>query len=264
MTLPRGKIALAACFALTLATLLGIAIYWNLPDRLKRGAGSGAGYRPEDLAGTTNYKDAAGVVWVAPAANDVNGRPVELYPDFRMHPLAVAKESANCAWTAEDGRRPDVIRMLAHNDAEYKRMLDENSRIKERQLVYLKQLAALEVQKSRLTGQPMQSLVLPGTDGQEFKVDITSSDLSDSGQIGTFNGFVDGHPETAVSVAFKFGREAYTILSPFDGNDFDAEPRESGEVIVKSIDPSAYDPWRCGGVCGMPVVNTAPKTAAAQ
>jgi hypothetical protein len=242
MTFPRSKVALAACFGLTLAIVLGIAVYWSLPAREHPAPVVTAAQRAANLAGATIYTNGAGEAAIAPAGNSVNGKPLPLYADFQVRPLAVARESAHCAWTAEDGRQPDVIRRLAHNDIEYQRMLDENPRIKERQLVYLKEPAALAVQESRLTGQPLQSLVLPGTDGQEFKVDITSADVSDSGQIGTFNGYIDGHPESAVSVAFKFGREAYTILSPADGNYFDAESRESGEVVVKSFDPNVYSP----------------------
>lgn len=164
------------------------------------------------------------------------------YPNFQLRPLAVARESANFQWTAEDGRLPEVIDKLAHNELEEERMLKENPRIKRRQLVYIKQTAAALVEQAKLTGEKVQRLVLPGLDGQELQFEITHADLEPSGQIGTFTGHLAGRPQSSVSLAYRFGRQAFTILSPEDGNNLDAEPREPGQVIVKSIDPDAYSP----------------------
>jgi hypothetical protein len=168
-------------------------------------------------------------------------------PDtFRRHPFPVARESANYQWTADDGKSPDVIRKLAHNEMEEKRMLAENPRIKRRQLVYIKQPVSALMEQSKLTGEKLKSLVLPGLDGQELQFEITGADLAPSGQIGTFTGHLAGRPQSSVSLAYRFGRQAFTVLSPEDGNNFDAEPREPGEVIVKSIDPATYQPLRGG------------------
>src|SRR5262249_28813495 len=63
-------------------------------------------------------------------------RPFQTYSDFQRHPFNVSLSRAACEWTAEDGRDTNVIRRLAHNELEYARMFDENSRIFRRQLVY--------------------------------------------------------------------------------------------------------------------------------
>jgi len=161
----------------------------------------------------------------------------------KLRPLAVARQSQSIAWTAEDARDPAVIAQIAHNKDEYAKMIDENDRIKRRQLVYLKQTAADLVQLARLTGQPVQSMMLPGLDGQQVKFDVVASDLSPSGQTGSFSGHVEGDLDSIVSVAYQFGREAFTVVSPGTGTYLVGDPREPGEVIVKSIDPDVYVPW---------------------
>jgi hypothetical protein len=83
-------------------------------------------------------------------------------------------------------------------------------------------------------------------DGREVDVEITRSELSPSGQQGMFAGRVSGRADSMVTLAFKGGREAFTVVSPADGLFLQAEPREPGEVIVKSIDPDVYASGYCG------------------
>lgn len=169
-------------------------------------------------------------------------------PEFRLRPLVVARHSGTHEWTSADGKNPDVIRQLAHNGLEYQRMVEENARIKRRQLVYRNETTAALVERNKLTGQPLQRLTLPGLDGQQVDVEITRADLQPSGQQGMFAGHVVGRDDSLVTLAFKGGREAFTILSPSDALFLQAEPREPGEVIVKSIDPDVY----ASGYCGNP------------
>jgi hypothetical protein len=171
-----------------------------------------------------------------------------LFASFQKHPFAIARENENFGWTAEDGKNPEVIRRLAHNELEFERMAEESARIYHRELVYHKETADLLVQQSRLSGEPVRQLTLPGLDGQQVQFEITSSDLSPSGQQGAFSGCVAGRPDSMVTFAFKGGREAFTILSPADGLYLVGEPREPGELIVKSINPETY----VAGVCGNP------------
>ena len=127
-------------------------------------------------------------------------------------------------------------------------MADENRRIYQRQLVYLQESTALLVERARADGQTLRQLTLPGLAGQEIPVDITDADLSPSGQWGTLTGHVRGRLESTVTLAFKGGREAFTVLAPAENLYIVGEPREPGELIVKSINP---DTWIVG-VCGNP------------
>ncbi len=86
----------------------------------------------------------------------------------------------------------------------------------------------------------MKQLTLPGLDGREVVFDITRADLEASLQSGTFAGQIPGHPNSMVTLAYKFGREAFTVISPDDGIFLQGWPREPGEVIVTSFDPDTY------------------------
>jgi hypothetical protein len=163
-------------------------------------------------------------------------------------PFPVTRESAGYQWTSADGKDPEIIRRLAHNDLEFQRMMEENSRILRRQLVYCKETADVIVQQSRSAGTPVQQLVLPGLDGNEIQFEIVTAELTPSGQRGAFSGRVAGRPDSTVTLAFKGGREAFTVMSPADGLYLQGDPREPGELVVKSIDPATYVP----GVCGTP------------
>ena len=165
---------------------------------------------------------------------------------FQLRPLAVARETATHQWTAEDARDTNVIRQLAHNDLEYQRMVEENTRIQRRQLVYRKDTAAAVLQRALLTGEPVGQLTLPGFDGQELQFTIDRSDLELSKQSGSFTGHLAGRPGSLVTLAFKFGREAFTILSSEDGVYLQAHPREPGELIITKFDPEAYQPMPGG------------------
>jgi hypothetical protein len=170
------------------------------------------------------------------------------YSWFQRRPLAVASESETYQWTSADGKDLNVIQQLAHNDLEFERMVSENDRIIRRQLVYHKETTEVLVQRARLSGEPLRRLTLPGLDGQEVQFEITATDLSASGQQGAFAGYVTGRPDSTVTLAFKGGREAFTIISPSDVLYLQGDPREPGEIIVKSINPETY----VQGTCGVP------------
>lgn len=174
----------------------------------------------------------------------VGGTP--RYPDFQQRPLPVELESSNFQWTAADGKDTNIIRRLAHNDAEYQRMVEENGRIKRRQLIYSKNLAAAVMERSRITGEAVRQFTLPGFDGQELQFVIERTDLEPSKQVGTFTGRLVNRPGSMVTMAFKLGREAFTVQSPDDGVYLQANPREPGELILTSFDPDTYLPLPCG------------------
>lgn len=160
----------------------------------------------------------------------------------RSNSTAIIPETAIHRWLAADGRDTNVIRQWAHNDLEYERLVAENDRIKRRQLVYRKDTTAAVMQRSRLSGESVKQLTLPGLDGRELQVEIERTDLEPSQQSGTFTGRLTNRPNSLVTVSFKFGREAFTILSPEDGTFLQGHPREPGEIIITSFDPDGYQP----------------------
>lgn len=162
------------------------------------------------------------------------------WTDFQERPFPVAYESSNVQWTLADGKATNVIRQLAHNDLEYQRMVDENSRIFRRQLVYLKATAAAVFESAKLTRQPVQQLTLPGLDGQELQFQIVKAVGNGSSRQGMFSGHLVGNLDSMVSFAFEDGREAFTVLAPKENIFVVGEPREDGQVIVKGIDPNTY------------------------
>jgi hypothetical protein len=163
-----------------------------------------------------------------------------------LRPLPVARSSEHHEWTGGDGRDPGIIHLIAHGPAEFRRLIEENDRILRRQLVYRKDVFAAAIQRSRLTGEPVRHLLLPGFDGHEFEVDVLRADLAPSGQTGTFTGKLSGQDGSIVTLAFQFGREAFTILSRETGVYLQGHPRESGEIILTSFDPAAYTTQRGG------------------
>lgn len=169
------------------------------------------------------------------------------YPEEAIaRPLPVSVASASHEWTAGDGSNLQVIEQIAHNPEEALRMIEENDRIHRRQLVYRNETAAAVVHQAMATGEAVRRIILPGLDGQELEFVIERADLAPSGQTGSFTGHLAGKPNSQVSLGYKFGRESFTVISPDDQLYLQADPREPGEVIVKSIDPVTYVPGACG------------------
>lgn len=223
-------------FVLVAVAALGVLIWLHRSG----GARPAAPARLEQatITASTNTSGVAAVS-DSPSALDLSNREA-LFPSFRQHPFAVSHEDDHYAWTAEDGRSPAVVRQLAHNELEFERMAGENDRIYRRQLVYLKDTAAAEFERAKLTGEPVRQLTLPALDGHEVKFEIVKSQLNSSGRQGMLSGRVAGNPDSLVTFAFEDGREAFTVLSPKENLFIVGEPRESGEVIVKAINPDTY------------------------
>jgi len=197
------------------------------------------------VVATTNLTTATNLV-AAPKSPAPSPLP---YATFQKRPFAVALQTGNYGWTTNDGRDPLVIRELAHNDFEYRRMLDENSTIYRRQLVYQKNPFSLAAQRAVHFDQPLSRLTLPNLDGQELTVDISRTEIEAGGDRGILTGRLAGRPDSLVSIAFIGGREGFTVVSPADKIYLYAEPREPGELVVKRFDPATY-----GGVlagCGV-------------
>jgi len=184
----------------------------------------------------------------APSSSSRPAPIISTRATVQKRPLAVSFTRGKCEWTGDDGRDTNIIRHLAHNELEYARMLDENSRIFRRQLVYRKETAAMLLERAKLTGESIRQLTLPALDGREVQFEITRADVRPSGLEGTFTGRVAGAPDSLVTFAFKVNREAFTILSPSEGLYVQADPREPGEVILKQINPATYAAGMCGNL----------------
>ena len=185
----------------------------------------------------------------APAAalEPLAGSPNAAFPDqAARRPLPVSLTSASHEWTLGDASDPAIIEQIAHNPDEAIRMIEENDRIHRRQLVYRNETAAAVVQQAMAQGEKVRQLTLPGLDGKELVFVIERADLAPSGQTGTFTGHLAGNPNSQVSLGYKFGREAFTVISPDDNLYLQADPREPGELIVKAIDPQTYIQGTCG------------------
>lgn len=163
-----------------------------------------------------------------------------------LRPLPVAKSSELHEWTAGDCRDPEVLERIAHTPEEFERLLNEGARVLDRQLVYRKDTIAAQLQRVRLGGPALTHITLPSLHGEELQVELTGHDLEPSFLRGSLHGRLVGRPSSMVTLAFKAGREAFTVLSPEDGLYLQADPREPGELLVKRIDPETYVVGSCG------------------
>ena len=190
------------------------------------------------LAAGTNTASAANTNTAT--AKQAIGLPTPAFSSTNLHLFKTALTNGEYEWTAEDGMDTNVIRQLAHNELEYQRMVNENSAIYRRQLVYLKESPTAFFQQAASTGKPMKQLMLPGLDGQLLPVVVTRTELKDGGNQGQVYGQLPGQPDSMVTMAFVGDREAFTLISHQDNRYLQAESHDSGQIVVKSINPNTY------------------------
>lgn len=159
--------------------------------------------------------------------------------------LSAGVKTERHVWTREDAKAPEVIQLLAHNPDEYARMMEENGRIKRRQLVYRNEPVALLLEQARAEGRALSRITLPAMDGKEVDVEILESNLD--GHRGALMGRIVGRLDSVACVGFSGAYESFNLMSPQDGLYIAAEAREPGEIILKEIDPAVYSPMACGG-----------------
>jgi len=158
-----------------------------------------------------------------------------------LRPLPVSLRTEKHEWTKEDAKVPEVIQKLVHNPDEFFRMVEENDRIKRRQLVYRNETVPMLIERlgdSRL----LRSFTLPGLDGKEIEIEVTEIHEEPSLGGGSVIGRVKGRFNSMVSVGYVHGCESFNVISPDDGLCLTADAREPGEVIVKEIDLDKYAP----------------------
>ncbi|BCU77871.1 hypothetical protein llg_25860 [Luteolibacter sp. LG18] len=163
-----------------------------------------------------------------------------------LRPLAVARSSRSHQWTAANAMDPEVIKDIAHNPDEFIRMIEENDRIKRRQLVYRNETVPMLLQRVGGDAASLRSLMLPALDGREVEIEVTGTQLLEGLRSGTVTGRVKGRFNSMATVGFYNGCESFNIISPDDGLYLIADAREPGEVFLKEIDPDRYAPLPCG------------------
>ncbi len=218
--------------ALVLALSLG-AYFWRIAGRVPSPASSPVA------------SPVAAAVSAPAATTPVSARANPSGEEVVLRPLAASQETERHAWTRDDAKTPEVIERLAHNPEEFTRMMEENDRIKRRQLVYRKEPVALLLEQARASGKPLTRLTLPALDGKEVEVEVLETRVD--GHRGAVMGRIAGRLDSLACVGFSGACESFNILSPSDGLYIAADAREPGEVILKEIDPAVYAPMPCGG-----------------
>jgi hypothetical protein len=233
----------------TLAVLVVVVVIIAIGQRSDHPPRQQAGARPDATPAISPQTPfgkpptgAPGQVEISKARATPSPKEAGQFESFRTRPFAAEKSSDNFEWTAVDGRDPGAILELAHNEVEVERLMEENDRIKRRQLVYRKEPAFIRVQRARAANEPVEKITLPGLDGRELEVEVTRAEVDPSGLHGTIAGRLPGRGQSLVTLAFREGREAFTVMSPEDGIFLQGHPREPGEIIVTSFDPDTYLP----------------------
>lgn len=172
----------------------------------------------------------------------------DTFGDFTTRPFEPSVSSDRYQWTAEDGRKPQVIRKLAHNQLEESRMAEENHAVHKRQLVYITRSLSDAIKDAASEGLQLVSHSIPSLDGQELEVEVTNVDHAVSGVDGVVYGKLRGVPDSTVTIAYSGKSECFSVLSPSQDFFLQGEPREPGEIVVKS-----FDPGRMASECGQHV-----------
>ncbi len=154
-------------------------------------------------------------------------------------PFPVTKSTGNYQWTSEDGRSKKAIKQLANNSVMQEQLEKENEIITQRQLIYVPDHFSQQAQDT-FSGK-RNELILPGPDGQEFKVKILQAGGDSTGEgkafTGSFYGVIEGLKDSKVeagsdddhwSIGIETGTKSYEIVN-----------REKGEWILTEIDPVA-------------------------
>jgi hypothetical protein len=165
-----------------------------------------------------------------------------VYQDFQMHPFPVTRTSEHHRWTGITGRTSKEIDLLAHNDLEKERHEEDNLFVRKRELVYREQSLSDLSRRSKETGQPVREIVLPGFEGKEYKVAVTSfeSQVDDKGvEEGWLKGHLVSDPEAEVLLGYYGHRESGGFSSKKLGVSIEFDPREDHQVMVKDIDLEA-------------------------
>jgi|GEM_PF-4242182 hypothetical protein len=160
--------------------------------------------------------------------------------DFSGSEMMPAQQTIPTGEAIGDGKGTNVLRFWARNEPEFQRMLEENARIKRRQVVQWHATAISALERSRAAGESLRQIFLPGLDGRVITFEITQSEVEPSGTSGILSGRVAGFPDSMVRLRFSGDQEVFTVALPSKNLFLAAETRGDGDIILKSIDPEAY------------------------
>ncbi len=165
----------------------------------------------------------------------------EIYWEMEPRPYAATQKSAKFAWTAEDGRKPQVMRKFANNRENYNQLAAQNAWVKERQLVYLPE--DFQKDAEAIFRGELKEFTIPGLNGQEFKLKIGQVVRTEEDQpsTGYFYGFMDGQDDAVVYLSSVGDTWSIGIDQPKLNRFYQLDTRVKGEIIVTEIDPIAKD-----------------------
>ena len=152
----------------------------------------------------------------------------------KSRPFEVVQSSDRFEWTAEDGKSDEVIEILANNDRMADFLKKRNAMIKRRQLVYVDPQFSADMKSA--FNQEGSDIVVPGFDGEEFKVQLTpEKTFGDSDELsGSFRGNI---PDIEGSrIVGGSDKDTWAIGIYLPGRQYQIQSRENGEFIVSEID----------------------------
>ncbi len=154
-------------------------------------------------------------------------------------PFVVTHRTENYAWTSEDGKLPAVMKQLANNSEMLLQLEEDNAFTTQRQLVYVP--AEFTAKAQEMLDGKRQEIVLPGLNGEEFKVQVTAHNVDTAEGAdpvsGGFMGTIVGLPGSEVSGGAGGDHWSITI-DPGHGKIYQIVNRNRGEWIVSAIDPT--------------------------
>ena len=175
-----------------------------------------------------------------------------VYTAFVMDPFEVKISNERHGWTVLNARSPEHVELLAHSDPEKDRITEENFWTPRRELVYRKEVVSDLLAKAEESGDALKELILPGFAGDEFNVtvdDIQSFVNEEGIREGDIIGHLTGDPDSKVILGFYGDRESGLVTSPNLEQDINYNPREDGQILVKSVDDQALGYFFEGNEC---------------
>lgn len=162
------------------------------------------------------------------------GKPFE---DFELNPFPITKETSLHAWTSVDGTKSSVVKKLAHNALEEGRLLEENQWVESRELVYRKKTSKDLLTTSLENGEELKEMKVPGPDGVEYTMTVTSLDYETNPEgaptEGVVSGYIEEIPNSEALLSFYKGVESGYISSESVNLNYDS--RESGQFSLSSV-----------------------------
>ncbi len=150
-------------------------------------------------------------------------------------PFPVSESTERFEWTSVDGRSEEAIKSLANNSEMVDALIETNNWTKRRQLVYVN--PDFTEKAGAVYRDELREIILPGFDGEEFKVSIDVSTDFGEWVTGSFTGTVEGFEDANVVAGSDLNY--WSIGIDFKDRHYQIENREEGEWMVSEIDLAA-------------------------